>query len=97
MRGPGVSRLAATLAALFAAESWSGSPAATGQIPASTSEMRVPVGDASLFVRDVGRGSTQTTDAERALRRRATTHAVPEPNSSNDPGSGTGAAAFSKA
>jgi proline iminopeptidase len=47
---------AATLAAVFAAESLASSPVAPGQAPAPSREMRVPVGDARLYVRDVGRG-----------------------------------------
>ena len=49
-------RFVVTLAAAFGAASWAGSPAATGQTPARTSEVRVQVDDASLYVRDVGRG-----------------------------------------
>jgi proline iminopeptidase len=47
---------AATLAAAFAAGSLAGSPAETGQRPVRTSEVRVPAGNASLYVRDVGSG-----------------------------------------
>jgi proline iminopeptidase len=49
-------RFAATGAAVFAAASLASSPAATGHTPAQTSDMRVPVGDTSLYARDVGRG-----------------------------------------
>jgi proline iminopeptidase len=47
---------AATGAAVFAAVSLAGWPPATGQAPAPAREMRVPVGGASLYARDVGRG-----------------------------------------
>ena len=49
-------RFAATLAAVFAAAFWASSPAATGQTPAAAGELRVPVGRASLYARDIGRG-----------------------------------------
>jgi pimeloyl-ACP methyl ester carboxylesterase len=49
-------RIAAAWAAVFAAASLASSPAATRQTPVPTSEMRVPVGDTSLYARDVGRG-----------------------------------------
>ena len=49
-------RFPATWAAVFAAASLASAPAATTQTPAPTSELRVPVGDTSLYVRDVGRG-----------------------------------------
>ena len=55
-RRDGRRRFAAILGAMFAAASLASLPAATGQTPARTSELRVPVGDASLFVRDIGRG-----------------------------------------
>jgi hypothetical protein len=49
-------RFAATGAAVFAAASLASSPALAGQSPAPTSEIRVPVGDASPGARDFGRG-----------------------------------------
>ncbi len=53
MRG---NHFAAALSAVVAAGSLAGSPAATGQTSAPAGELRVPVGNASLYVRDVGRG-----------------------------------------
>ena len=49
-------RFPATRAAMFAVSLLASSPAATGQTPAPASELRVRVGEASLYARDVGRG-----------------------------------------
>ena len=49
-------RSAVTWAAVYAAAWLSSSSAATGQAPVPARELRVPVGDASLYARDVGRG-----------------------------------------
>ena len=52
-----ISRLiAAILAAVFAAASLASSLTITAQTPVRPSEMRVPAGNASLYVRDIGRG-----------------------------------------
>ena len=50
------SHFAAALSALFVAAVLTGSPAATGQLSAPAGDVRVPVGGASLYARDVGRG-----------------------------------------
>jgi len=52
----GSRHLFVTLAAALATVSWVRSPAATEQPPAPAGEMRVPVGDTSLYARDVGNG-----------------------------------------
>jgi proline iminopeptidase len=49
-------RLAATGAAVFAAASFVCSPGATGQTPTPAREVRVSIGGALLYARDVGRG-----------------------------------------